>query len=159
MEMPAPTEEHQWLQKLVGEWTTSGKMTMGEEEMQTTGTETVTAFGGFWTVGEMRGKMPGSDVESRSVITLGYDPLKQKFVGSFISDMMNFLWVYEGTRQGNVLTLDCEGPSFKGDGKLQKYQDIIEIKSDNEHTLSSRTLGDDGKWSEPFMLMTFTRTK
>jgi hypothetical protein len=157
MDMPEPTAEHQWLQKLVGEWTSTGEMKMGEEVMKSTGTETITAFGGFWTVGEMSGKMPGSDTESKSVITLGYDPLKGKYVGSFVSDMMNFLWVYEGTRDGNVLTLDCEGPSFTGDGKLAKYQDIITITSDREYTLTSRTLGDDGKWTPPFMTITFTR--
>jgi hypothetical protein len=156
MEMPPPTEEHQWLQKLVGEWNSTGAMKMGEEEMKSTGTETITAFGGYWTVGEMRGKMPGSDVESKSVITLGYDPAKQKYVGTFVSDMMGFLWVYEGTRKGNVLTLDAEGPSFKGDGTLAKYQDIIEVKSDREYELSSQVLGDDGRWT-PFMSMNFSR--
>src|SRR5262245_38266611 len=101
MDMPAPVEEHQWLQKLVGEWNSTGEMKMGEEEMKSSGTETITAFGGYWTVGEMRGKMPGSEVESKSVITLGYDVTKQKYVGTFVSDMMGFLWIYEGTRKGD----------------------------------------------------------
>lgn len=156
MDMPAPTEEHLWLQTLVGEWTYAGEMKMGEEEMNSSGSETIKAFGGFWTVGEMSGKMPGSDVVSKSVITLGYDVLKKKYVGTFVSDMMGFVWIYEGTRQGNVLTLDCDGPSFKGDGTMSRYQDIIDMKSDKEYVLSSQTLGDDGKWTK-FMSMTFTR--
>ncbi|BCJ90694.1 hypothetical protein IZ6_14290 [Terrihabitans soli] len=158
MEMPAPVEEHKWLQELIGEWTSTGEMKMGEEEMKSSGTETITAFGGFWTVGEMRGKMPGSDVESKSVITLGYDVAKKKYVGTFVSDMMGYLWVYEGTRKGNVLTLDAEGPSFKGDGSLAKYQDIIEIRSEKEYELRSQVLGEDGTWT-PFMSMIFKRTK
>jgi hypothetical protein len=156
MDMPPPTEDHKWLQQLVGEWDSTGEMTMGDQEMKSSGTETITAFGQYWTVGEMRGKMPGSEVESKSVITLGYDPTKQKYVGTFVSDMMGFLWVYEGTRQGNVLTLDAEGPSFKGDGSMAKYQDIVEIQSDKEYVLSSQVLGEDGKWT-PFMSMRFTR--
>lgn len=62
--------------------------------------------------------------------------------------MMTHMWVYEGTLDvaEKVLTLDTEGPSFKGDGKLVKYQDIIEIKNDDHRTLSSQTLGDDGMW-------------
>jgi hypothetical protein len=156
MEMPAPTEEHKWLQKLVGEWTYAGEMKMGEEVMKSTGTETIKAFGGYWTVGEMSGQMPGSESVSTSVISLGYDDAKKKFVGTFISDMMGFMWVYEGSRKGNVLTLDAEGPSFKGDGTMAKYQDIIDVKSDREYVLSSQVLGEDGKWT-PFMSMTFIR--
>jgi hypothetical protein len=156
MDMPKPTEEHTWLQRLAGEWTYAGEMKMGEEEHKSTGTETIRTFGGFWTVGEMLGKMPGSDIQSKSVISLGYDPDKKKYVGTFISDMMSFMWVYEGTRKGDVLTLDCEGPSFKGDGQMVQYQDIIEIKSDSEYVMSSQTRGEDGKWKK-FMSMTFTR--
>lgn len=158
MEMPAPTEDHKWLHRLVGEWTISGEMKMGEEEMKSSGTETVKAFGGHWMVAEMSGKMPGSDTVSNSIMALTYDVAKKKYVGTFISDMMGFMWVYEGSRKGDVLTLDAEGPSFKGDGSMAKYQDIVEIKSDKEYELRSQVLGDDGKWT-PFMSMTFTRTK
>lgn len=156
MEMPAPTEDHKWLQRLVGEWTYSGEMKMGEEQMKSSGIETIKAFGDYWTVGEMGGQMPGTETKTESVITLGYDPTKQKYVGTFISDMMGFMWIYEGSRKGDVLTLDAEGPSFKGDGSMAKYQDIIEIKSAKEYVLSSQVLGEDGKWT-PFMSMTFTR--
>jgi hypothetical protein len=156
MDMPPPTEEHKWLQRLAGEWTISGEMKMGEEQMKSSGTETVKAFGAYWMVAEMSGTMPGSDAVSNSVMALTFDPARQKYVGTFISDMMNFMWIYEGTRKGDVLTLDCEGPGFKGDGTMSKYQDILEIRNEREYTLSSQTLGDDGTWT-PFMSMTFAR--
>lgn len=159
MEMPPATEDHKWLHRLVGEWTIVGTMKMGEEEHTSTdGTETVKAFGDHWMVAEMSGKMPGSETVSNSIMALTYDLAKKKYVGTFISDMMGFMWVYEGSRKGDVLTLDAEGPSFKGDGSMAKYQDIVEIKSDKEYTLSSQVLGEDGKWT-PFMSMTFTRKK
>ena len=56
-----------------------------------------------------------------------------------------------------VLTMDTEGPNFT-DGKLTKYQDIIEILSDNERTLSSRVLGEDGQWLG-FMKAVYRRKK
>lgn len=158
MEMPEPTKEHEWLQRLVGEWTYEGAMKMGEEEHKSSGTETIRPFGKFWTVGDMAGQMPGSDVKTLSTITLGYDADKKKYVGTFVSDMMGFLWIYEGTLNGNALTLDCKGPSFKGDGKLADYQDIIEVKGSDEYEMSSQTKGEDGKWTK-FMSMTFKRKK
>jgi hypothetical protein len=158
MEMPKPSAEHKWLQRLVGDWTYQGEMKMGEEQHKSSGTETIRAFGGMWTVGEMIGQMPGTEQKSVSNITLGYDLTKKKFVGTFVSDVMDFMWIYEGSLKGDVLTLDCKGPSFKGDGKMADYQDIVEIKSDNEYTLSSQTKGDDGKWTK-FMTMTFKRKK
>jgi hypothetical protein len=158
MEMPKPSAEHKWLQRLAGDWTYEGEMKMGEEQHKSSGTETIRAFGGMWTVGEMIGQMPGTEQKTTSTITLGYDLTKKKFVGTFVSDVMDFMWIYEGSLKGDVLTLDCRGPSFKGDGQMADYQDIVEIKSDNEYTLSSQTKGDDGKWAK-FMTMTFKRKK
>lgn len=103
--------------------------------------------------------MPGGGPMT-SIMTLGYDPQKERFVGTFIASMMTHLWPYEGTLDaaGKVLTLDSEGPSFTGDGKVVKYQDVIELKSDDHRTLSAYMLTDDGKWQH-FMTAHYRRTK
>ena len=46
-------------------------------------------------------------------LTLGFDAVKQRFVGSLIDAMSNHLWLYEGETNdsGRTLTLDSEGPS------------------------------------------------
>jgi hypothetical protein len=97
---------------------------------------------------------------STTIITLGYDPKKKRFVGTFVASMMADLWVYEGVldRSEAVLTLDAEGPSMTGDGKMAKYQDIVEVKSDDHRVLRSQVLGDDGKWT-PIMWATYRRKK
>jgi hypothetical protein len=59
---------------------------------------------------------------------------------------------------GKVLTLDTEGPSFTEEGKTAKYQDIIEVKSDDHRVLSSQSLGEDGKWHR-FMTANYRRRK
>lgn len=158
MEMPKPAKEHEWLRRLVGEWTYEGEMNLGPEQHRSSGTETIRAFGDLWTIGDMTGQMPGSGKTSKSIIALGYDQAKKRFVGTFISDMMDSLWVYDGALNGDVLTLDCKGPSFKGDGSLQDYQDVVEIRSDDEYVLWSQVKGDDGSWTR-FMTMTFRRKK
>ena len=54
-------------------------------------------------------------------MTLGYDPVQKRFVGTFIGSMMTHMWIYNGTLDaaGKVLTLDTEGPGLlrrPGDG-------------------------------------------
>ena len=144
-----PQKEHEWLHKLIGEWSFEGECVMGpgEPPMKSTGATSVRSLGGIWILCEGTGDAPdGTPVNS--IITLGYDPAKKRFVGSFIASCMTHLWIYDGALDGagKVLTLDAEGPSFTGDSKMVHYQDIIEIENDDHWILKSRMPGEDGKW-------------
>ena len=156
---PEPQKEHHWLQKLVGKWTWEGEASMGPDKPaeMCRGTETVRSLGGLWTVAE--GQMPDG-VPATTLITLGYDPQKKRFVGTFIGSMMTNQWVYEGEldEAGKVLTLNTEGPDFTQPGKTSRYKDVIEFKSDDHRVLSSHALGDDGQWHE-FMTAHYRRKK
>lgn len=156
-----PQKEHQWLQKLVGEWTYESDCRMGPDQppMKSGGTESVRSIGGLWTLGEGRCEMPGGEAGT-TIMTLGYDPARKRFVGTFVASMMTHLWIYDGelNAAGTVLTLDAEGPSFTGDGKMTKYQDIMEFKTDDHRILSSQWLGDDGRWVG-FMTAHYRRVK
>lgn len=159
-----PQTEHRWLEKLVGEWTFEGECSMGpgQPPMKNTGVESVRSLGGLWTVGEGRGEMPDGSGPSVSLMTLGYDPQKGHFVGSFVASMMTHLWIYERgalDSTGKVLTLDARGPSFSGDGTMVDYQDIIECASDDHRTLSSRMRDEDGNWSPVFMTAHYRRKR
>jgi hypothetical protein len=82
-------------------------------------------------------------------MTLGFDPQKKKFVGSFIASIMTYLWTYEGEldSSGKVLTLNAEGPDMSSpDGKMGKYKDTIEFVSDDHRTLTSHMRAPDGQW-------------
>ena len=154
-----PQEEHAWLQKLVGDWTFESECMMGpgKPPERFKGIENVRMFGGFWMVAEGEGEMPGGGT-GKMVMTLGYDPLKKRYVGNWVGTMMSFMFVYDGTMDeaGKVLTLDAEGPSFSGNGKMAKYQDVIEIKSSDHRTLTSRVLAEDGTWNQ-FMTAHYRR--
>jgi hypothetical protein len=153
------TKEHAWLQQLVGEWNMDGECSMGpgQPPMKSTGVESVRMLGGLWTIGEGRGKTPDGGLMT-SIMTLGYDPRKARFTGTFIASMMTHLWVYDGVldADGKALTLDTEGPSFSGDGSIAKYQDIIEFRNEDHRVLSSRFLNDEGTW-HPFMTAHYRR--
>lgn len=156
-----PQKEHQWLQQLVGEWTSEAECSMGPGQPSTKsyGTERVRMVGGLWMVGEGQGEMPGGGTATM-IMTLGYDPQKKRYLGTWIGSMMTHMWHYDGEMDasGRILTLSAEGPSMAGDGTMAKYQDIIEIKSKDHRTLSSRVLGPDGTWNH-FMTAHYRRRK
>ena len=122
------------------------------------GTETVRMLGGIWLVGETRGQLPAGGPMS-SLVTLGFDPDKARFVGTWIGSMMTELWIYHNgwlDDAQRVLTLEAEGPSFDGSGKRAQYRDIVEIIDDSHRVLSGNVLGDDGRWN-CFMKSSYTR--
>ncbi len=153
-----PLKEHRWLEQFVGEWTMEGEaFEPGKPPQHSTGTETVRSIG-LWIIGEGRSEMAGVG-EGTSLLTLGYDPQKQKFVGSWVGSMMTQLWVYEGALDAaeKVLTLDCEGPSMAGDGTA-RYQDIHELVGPDHRLLRSQVLGQDGNWVQ-FMTARYYRKR
>lgn len=157
--LATPQQEHRWLEKIAGSWTVEGECSMGPDQppMKSTGTETVHSLGGLWVVCEGKGETPGGgSMDSR--LTLGYDPARGRFVGTFVASCMTHQWVYEGTLDagGTVLTLDTEGPSFTDPNAKAKYQDIIELHGDDKRVLRSRFQTDDGNWHD-FMRAEYRR--
>lgn len=155
-----PQKQHQWLQRLVGEWESEVEGTMGPDQppFKSKGVETVRPLGDLWILAEGEGEMPGGGT-GRMLLTLGYDPQQERFVGTFVGSMMTYLWVYRGTLDAaeKVLTLDTEGPGFT-EGEMAKYQDIIEIVDDDHRIMRSQMLAPDGTW-QPVMTAHYRRKK
>jgi len=149
--------EHQWLRRLVGEWTVEGEASMGPEQTaeKYSGTESVRSLEGIWTVCEGRDE----NGVSSSLMTLGYDPARGRFVGTFVAGMMTHLWLYDGEldADGKRLMLNAEGPSLTTEGQTGKYRDTIELVSDDHRVLTSSFLFDDGEWRQ-FMRADYRRT-
>jgi hypothetical protein len=156
-----PQQEHQWLQKLVGEWTYEVEATMepGQPPSKCEGSERVWSLGGLWIVAEGQGEMPGGG-PATTLLTLGYDPQRQRYVGTWIGSMMTHLWMYDGALDatGRMLTLTTEGPDMAAEGKTARYKDVIEFKSDDYRVMTSHMLGDDGEW-HGFMTAHYRRVK
>jgi hypothetical protein len=160
-EMPAPQKEHQWLQQFVGEWTTYGKMDMGDgQAFECRGTEVVRSIGGRWIVSDMTGESPMGPMTA--VMTLGYDPEQGKYIGTWVDSMTNHMWIYDGSvdASGKVLTLNATGPDMMDptSDRTAEYRDVIEFKDRNTRVLTSSGKGPDGQWVT-FGTVTFTRTK
>lgn len=155
---PQPQKEHRWLAGLAGEWSfESEPCAPGQPTAKVVGSESVQSLGELWVVGRSHSEMPGGGA-ARMMITLGYDPDKQRFVGNWVGSMMSSMWVYEGALDatGKVLTLDTTGPAFDGSGRTARYQDIITLADADHRMLTSRVQGDDGQWTE-FMKARYVR--
>lgn len=154
-----PQKEHRWLEQFVGEWEYEHEANMGPDQppMKSQGTQSGRSIGGVWIQSEGTFQMPDGGLATM-IFTLGYDPAKKRFVGTFIGSMMTKLWIYDGQLEGNVLTLDTEGPSFTDPNKSTKYQDILEVISADHYTLSSQFQDDNGQWVR-FMTAHYRRGK
>jgi hypothetical protein len=146
-EMPKPQKEHEFLKKFVGEWESVGKGTMGEgqPEMECNGTFSTRMLGEFWMISEGKGDAMGSPMET--VMQLGFDTEKGKYVGTWIDSVFNHMWHYEGTAEGDTLTLYAEGPNMMEPGKMAMYRDEFSFKSPDHYVLTSSAQGEDGKWT------------
>jgi Protein of unknown function (DUF1579) len=148
-EMPAPQKEHQWLNQLVGEWDTEGEIYMepGKPPLKSTGTENARMLGGFWLVCDVNGEFMQMAMEAR--LTLGYDPEKKKYVGTWVDSMTSYLWNYDGSldESGKILTLNTEGPCPQRGGQMTEFKEVIEIKNKDERVFSSSMQEEDGKWT------------
>lgn len=155
-----PQREHAWLRRLAGDWTWELEAPAGgpgQQPEKLSGIEHGRLLGDLWVILEGEGPMPGGG-EARTVMTLGFDPQRGRFVGSWIGSMMTWHWVYEGTldAEQRVLTLESEGPEMSGAGGTARYRDVIEMLSDDHRTLTGNVLGADGTW-QPMMVAHYRR--
>jgi hypothetical protein len=131
--MAEPEDEHRWLQRLKGEWTYEGEAAApGGLTQKASGTETVRSLGDVWVIAEGRGEMPGG-APAMTIMTLGYDPQKKRFVGAWIGSMMANLWVYDGWLEGYTLTLESDGPS----NRSRSWRNIATLSSSRATTTGS----------------------
>ena len=141
--MPQPQKEHQWLKQLVGEWDSDCEMFMeeGKPSKKSKGTESGKMVGDFWAVMENEGK------PFVGVFTLGFDPEKKQYVGTWYDNMSHYLWQYQGKADssGKTITFETEGPCFSEGGKIMKVREILELKTP-EHKVFTSMVEKDGKW-------------
>jgi hypothetical protein len=150
------SKEHGWLKQLVGEWNVEIDAA-GPGGKKQTGTERVRSLGGLWILAEGR-STTHDGADAATVMTLGYNPEKSAYVGTFIASMMTHMWLYQGwiDRDQNALVLDTEGPSFEDMSKRCRYKDTIRIIDRDYRTLTSSYQGEAAAWYE-FMVAHYRR--
>lgn len=146
-----PVKEHEWLQKLVGEWRIESDMAMepGGPKQKSESTASVKSLGGLWAFSEEKGSMPNG-TPTTAYFALGYDVSFKEYRACWFASMSSHLWKYVGelSGDGKTMTLSCEGPSMIKDGETALYRDVIELIDENHRTLTSYGQDEKGEWQE-----------
>jgi hypothetical protein len=153
-----PQQEHQWLDQLLGQWKFEHNCQMPNGSKSTThGAMNCRSLGGLWLISESSGDSPGGGAWA-SIMTLGFDPAENQYVGTFVGSMMANIWPYHGVldETGKRLPLHSKGPKFDGSGSGE-YRDTIEIVDANNWLFISEFQDDDGSWLQ-FMRGRHTRS-
>lgn len=147
-EFPGPAPEHALLQRFIGSWQTSGECSTGPDtpSMKNRGTMTSRMLGERWVVNDMKIDADGTPVVG--VQTIGYDPTKKKYVGTWTDSMINHLWVYEGRYDENseTLVLEADGPNLMAGGAMTRFRDTYRFVTDDRIESTSASLSDEGEW-------------
>jgi hypothetical protein len=145
MVMAKPRAEHGFLEKMVGSWDVASEMSGGVPWV-----EDVRSLHGLWIVAEGNGDMPGDEGgPATTMLTLGFDAAKGKYVGTWFGSMMDNLWVYEGDVEpdGKTLNLYTVGPSMSGEG-MADYREQIIFVNDDHRIFNSSAKQPDGSWKQ-----------
>lgn len=148
---PQHPDPDAFLEKLAGEWSveTEAVPGPGQDPIRAESREVARLLGGQWLVAESSGTTPGGDPVT-SILTLGWNPAEEEFVGTWISSMQTHLWRYTGTLDdsGNVLTLETVGPILGDPTRTTQYREVIEIEGVDRRVTRTLILGPDGEWFE-----------
>jgi Protein of unknown function (DUF1579) len=146
MELPKPGPEHEILKKDEGVWDATVEATMapGAPPAVSKGVETVKATGGgLWYVSDFKSEMMGQPFEGHGVT--GYDPVKKKYVGTWVDSMSSGLATSEASYDPATksMTAWMEGPDSTG--KVVKMKAVTEWKDADTRVFTLYQHGADGK--------------
>jgi len=145
-DMPKPDKEHAFLKKFAGKW--EGTMSMREAADQPwkecKGTEQARMMGEFWAIGEW--KAESAEMPMQGIAITGYDPVKKKYVVTWIDSLMPSFTLGEGTvdKSGNILTTEVKTTDCRT-GEPVTMTMVQEFKDKDKQVWSMRMKGKDGK--------------
>lgn len=148
--MKTPGPQHEVLKVFEGSWLGTGSFT--EQGMTSKFTESATATmifdGRFLRIGarmtsEAAPGMPPMAMES--LIFVGYDNAKQKYVHAMLGDWSTAVGTAEGAYDAATKTFTMTGVETLGAGKERKYRMVQHIVSNDEWTLEMYVTQPDGK--------------
>jgi len=157
-EFAKPQREHQILKQFEGDWDVTCRLTgkADKENLQSQGREVArVSYGGFWLLTEFKGEAHQKSFDGRG--TIGYDPVKQKYVLTWIDSLNPRMMTAEGSadKDGKILTFygECVDPSDK---KQLQEKLVFEFKDADTRTLTFSKSGADKK-EEKGMEILYTR--
>jgi len=155
MQMPQPTAEHELLQKAVGTWDVAGKFWMDPSQppMETTGSEVVTALGGFWIEGVYTSEFFGHPFEGHAGAT--FDPVKQHYVTTWRDSISPTFFHMAGQMEDDTLT--CTGTAPDCSTGQDAMHRSVETGCGTDHRVFSMYMTPAGGEEIKMMELTYSR--
>jgi len=160
-EVPQPSPEHKMLAKEVGVWDADVSMWLkpDAEPMKSKAVETNALLGSMWLASKFEGDFGGEKFTGHG--QNGYDPIKKKYVGTWIDSMSPFLMVLEGDFDEKAKTLTMTGAGIDHEtGQECTMKMVTHYKSDNSKVFEmfKQAEGDKDEWQKT-MQISYTRRK
>ena len=148
-----PTKEHKEMARDVGVWDAEAslRVTPDAEPVTSKGVETVKMMGEFWLVSTFEGEMMGQPFRGQSQTT--YDPIKKKYIGTWIDTMAPTLNTLEGDYDAatNTLTMMMTGVDPMT-AKPMHWKTVTRYESDDAKAFEMHlpVEGQEGQWWKSF---------
>jgi uncharacterized protein DUF1579 len=157
-----PTAEHKILASEEGTWDASVKTFMSgpdAEPMVSKGVEVNTMMpGGLWMLSKFQGEFGGMPFEGRG--QFGYDPLKKKYVGTWIDSTSTILSVLEGEYDAKTKTMTYVGDGYDPGQKAKFTQKMVTTTKGDGTRVFTLYMKYAGQPAEAkFMEITYTKKK
>ncbi len=151
-EMPKPGAEHANLKKAEGNW---DAVVEGEGMEPSKGSSQMKmVLGGFWLSDHFTCDFGGMKFEGHGIT--GYDPIKRKYVSTWIDNMTPSLMVTEGTFDEKTRTLNMTGDGYDHMGNKVKVRTATIHKDANTVVFEMYHKGAEAAESK-VMSVTYTR--
>jgi hypothetical protein len=156
-----PTEEHKILALDEGTWDATIKSYMSGPDAEpaiSKGTEVNTVLtGGLWVLSKFEGDFGGMKFEGRG--QFGYDPIKKKYVGSWIDSMSPSLSVLEGEYDPKTKTMTYKGEGVAPEGTKYTQKMVTTTKDDGSRVFTLYMKMEGAKDDVKFMEVTYQKRK
>ena len=132
-----PAPEHAEIRRKVGEWNVRCTYFMGGvgDPIEVDGRERGEMLGELWCNSRFEADMLGSPLSGNA--SLGFDPVKKRFVGTWKDSATPFLYTFEGGFDAAASLLDMAGTNFDPVRRCPAtYRSKVEFLSDDEHILN-----------------------
>jgi hypothetical protein len=159
---PKPLAEHKILASEVGTWDATIKTFTGGPDAEPSvskGTEVNEVLpGGMWLLSKFQGDFGGMKFEGRG--QFGYDPVKKKYVGTWIDSTSTILSVLEGEYDAKAKTMTYVGEGFDPDQNAKFNQKMVTTTKDDGSRVFTLYMKYAGQPAEvKFMEITYIKRK
>lgn len=127
---------HSELRRKEGSWSVQCTYFMGgdADPIEVPGTEEGHMLGDLWCNSRFEADMLGTPLRGNA--SIGFDPVKGKYVGTWKDSATPFLYTFEGEFDAESTVLEMLGENFDPvRGKPAIYRSRLEFVSKNEHIL------------------------